>query len=163
MLELVHPGEERTRLFSMLFLCHLPPAVRLQLTEDDHEDVQALAEKADCCAASIHHHQQTASPIFSATTDNTTEVEEQEEFSVTAVRSGRGSRGAQRGCGSQNRSGRPGRGSQRPQQQQLNSAQPAAADTPAQLARQASGRCRSHFRYGDKAYSCGGNCTWQGN
>ena len=32
MLELVHPGEERTRLFSMLFLRRLPPAVRLQLT-----------------------------------------------------------------------------------------------------------------------------------
>ena len=47
MLELVHPGEERTRLFTMLFLRRLPPAVRLQLTEDDHEDVRALAEKAD--------------------------------------------------------------------------------------------------------------------
>ena len=148
MLELVHPGEERTR---------------LQLTEDDHEDVRALAEKADRCAASIHRHQQTASPIFSATTDNTPEVEEQEEFSVTAVGSGRGGRGAQRGRGGQNRSGRPGRGGQRPQQLQPNSTQPAAADTPAQLARQASGLCRSHFRYGDKAYSCGGNCTWQGN
>ena len=95
MLELVHPGEERTRLFSMLFLRRLPPAVRLQLTEDDHEDVRALAEKADRCAASIHRHQQTASPIFSATTDNTPEVKEQEEFLVTAVGSGRGSRGAQ--------------------------------------------------------------------
>ena len=51
MLELVHPGEERTRLFSMLFLRRLPPAVRLQLTEDDHEDVRALVEKADRCAA----------------------------------------------------------------------------------------------------------------
>ena len=164
MLELVHPGEERTRLFAMLFLRRLPPAVRLQLTEDDHEDVRALAEKADHCAASIHRHQQTASPIFSATTDNTPEVEEQEEFSVMAVGYGRGSCGAQRSHGSQNRSGRPGRGGQRPQQLQPNSTQPAAAaDTPAQLARQASGLCRSHFRYGDKAYSCGGNCTWQGN
>ena len=49
------------------------------------------------------------------------------------------------------------------QQQQFNSTQPATADTPAQLARQASGLCRLHFRYGDKAYSCGGNFTWQGN
>ena len=49
------------------------------------------------------------------------------------------------------------------QQQQFNSTQPATADTPAQLARQASGLCRSHFRYGDMAYSCSGNCTWQGN
>ena len=49
MLKLVHLGEEQTCLFSVLFLHRLPPAVRrlqpavrLQLTEDDHEDVQAL-------------------------------------------------------------------------------------------------------------------------
>ena len=47
MLERVHPGEERTHLFAMLFLRRLPPAVRLQLTEDDHKNVRALAEKAD--------------------------------------------------------------------------------------------------------------------
>ena len=65
MLELVHPGEERTRLFSMLFLRRLPAAVRLQLTEDDHEDVRSLADKADRCAASIHRHQQLL-PVFAA-------------------------------------------------------------------------------------------------
>ena len=43
MLKLVYPGEERSRLFAMLFLRHLPTAVRLQLTEDDHEDVRTLA------------------------------------------------------------------------------------------------------------------------
>ena len=88
MLELVHPGKERTRLFSMLFLRHLPPAIRLQLTEDDHEDVRALAEKADRCAASIHRHQQAAAPIFSATNDNSSEMEEQEEFSISTVGAG---------------------------------------------------------------------------
>ena len=66
MLELVHPGKERTRLFAMLFLRRLPPPVRLQLTEDVHEDVRELAEKADRCAASIHR-QQASAPIFSAT------------------------------------------------------------------------------------------------
>ena len=85
MLELVHPGEERTRLFAMLFLRRLPPAVHLQLTEDDHEDVRALAEKADCCAASIHRHQQSATQIFSAAANNNQDVEEQEDFSVAAV------------------------------------------------------------------------------
>ena len=60
-------------------------------------------------------------------------------------------------------------GGHRPQQQQkFNSTQPATANTPAQLARQVSGLCRSHVRYSDKAYSdkaysCSGNCTWQGN
>ena len=142
----------------MLFLRRLPPAVRLQLTEDDHEDVRALAEKADCCAASIHRHQQSATQIFSATADNNQEVEEQEDFSVAAVESGRGGHSRQRGRSGQNR---PRGGQNCPQQQQQSSS--AATDKPAQLARQASGLCRSHFRYCDKAYSCGGNCTWQGN
>ena len=163
MLELVHPGEERTRLFAMLFLRRLPPMVRLQLTEDDHEDVRALTEKADRCAASIHRHQQSADQIFSATADNNQEVEEQEDFSVAAVRSGRGGRSGQRCFGSQNRPQGSQNRPQRPQQQQHSSSAATAVDTPAQLARQASGLCRSHFRYGDKAYSCGGNCTWQGN
>ena len=35
-----------------------PAAIQLQLTEDDREDIRALAEKADRCAASIHHHHQ---------------------------------------------------------------------------------------------------------
>ena len=158
MLELVHPGEGRTRLFAMLFLRRLPPAVRLQLTEDDHEDLSALAEKADHCAASIHHHQQSASQIFSATADNTPETEEQEEFSVAAGGAGHGGRGGQCGCSGQNRP-RGGQNRPCPQQQQQFSASQPATDTPAQLARQASGLCRSHFHYGDKAYSCGSNCA----
>ena len=65
MLELVYPGEERSRLFTMLFLCCLPAVVRLQLTEDDHKDVRTLANKADRCrphppalaaAASLRRH-----------------------------------------------------------------------------------------------------------
>jgi len=37
----------------MLFLRRLPPAVRVQLTEDNLTDLRALAEKADRCAALI--------------------------------------------------------------------------------------------------------------
>ena len=39
MLEVVYPSEEWSRLFDMLFLSRIPPAVHLQLTKDDHEDV----------------------------------------------------------------------------------------------------------------------------
>ena len=58
MLELVYPGEERSCLFAMLFLHRLTPAVRLQFTEDDYEDVRALADNtlpsaADSC---FRHH-----------------------------------------------------------------------------------------------------------
>ena len=57
LMELVRPGEERIHLFALLFLRRLPAPVRLLLTEDDHEDVRALAEKADRCAASLHKQQ----------------------------------------------------------------------------------------------------------
>ena len=94
MLELVYPGEERSRLFAMLFLRRLPAAVRLQLTEDDHEDVCALAVKADRCAASIHGHQQLL-PVFAATADDCEDTEEQSDFTVAAMGSSRGSRFSQ--------------------------------------------------------------------
>ena len=49
MVELVTPGEEKTKLLAMLFMGCLPPQVRVQLTEDDYTDLRALAEKADRC------------------------------------------------------------------------------------------------------------------
>lgn len=157
MLELVHPGEERTRLFAMLFLRRLPAAVRLQLTEDDHEDVRALADKADRCAASIHRHQQLL-PVFAATADGTEDNEEQSDFTVAVVGSSRGGRFNQRSRGSQNRP-RGGRGGQRSQSSSSSSHQELSQ---AQQARQA-GLCRNHFIYGEKTYNCGGNCSWSGN
>ncbi len=157
MLELVHPGEERTRLFAMLFLRRLPAAVRLQLTEDDHEDVRALADKADRCAASIHRHQQLL-PVFAATADDTEDNEEQSDFTVAAVGSSRGGRFNQRSRGGQSRS-RGGRGGQRPQSSSSSSQQ---EPSQAQQAKQA-GLCRNHFIYGEKTYNCGGNCSWSGN
>ena len=53
MMELVTPGEEKTRLFAMLFMRQLPAQVQVQLTEDDHTDLRALAEKAECCSAML--------------------------------------------------------------------------------------------------------------
>ena len=87
LLEWVHPGDERSRLFAMLFLHRLPAAIRLQLTEDDHKDIRALAEKADRCAASIHRHQQLL-PIAATGFTEDPEFQEQEDISVSAVGSG---------------------------------------------------------------------------
>ena len=157
MLELVHPGEERTRLFSMLFLRRLPAAVRLQLTEDDHEDVRALADKADRCAASIHRHQQPL-PVYAATAEDFESSEDQSDCAVAAVGSFRGGRPSQRSRGGANRS-RGGRGGQRPQYSNNSSQQEPSI---AQQAKQA-GLCRNHFIHGDKTFNCGGNCSWTGN
>ena len=154
MLELVYPGEERSRLFAMLFLHRLPAAVRLQLTKDDHEDVRALADKANRCTASIHRHQQLL-PVFAATADDTEDNEEQSDFTVAAVGSSRGGRFNQRSRGGQSRS----RGGQRPQSSSSSSQQD---PSQAQQAKQA-GLCRNHFIYGEKTYNCGGICSWSGN
>ena len=157
MLELVHPGEERTRLFSMLFLRRLPAAVRLQLTEDDHEDVRALADKADRCAASIHRHQQPL-PVYAATAEDFESSEDQSDCAVAAVGSFRGGRPSQQSRSGANRS-RGGRGGQRPQYSNNSSQQEPSI---AQQAKQA-GLCRNHFIHGDKTFNCGGNCSWTGN
>ena len=137
------------------------PAVRHQLTEDDQEDMRALAEKAVNCAASIHR-QHASAPIFSATVDDSPDAEDQEEIAVAAVGSSRSGRGGQHGRGGQSHPCNNCNGQRPQQQQQHNTAQP-PADTPLWVACQASRLCKSHFRYGDKAYNCGGNCAWQGN
>ena len=157
MLEIVHPGEERTRLFSMLFLRRLPAAVHLQLTEDDLEDVRALADKADSCAASIHRHQQPL-PVFAATAEDFEDSEEQSDFSVAAVGTFRGGRPSQRSRGGPNPP-RGSRGSQRPQHNNNSFQQ---EPSQGQLAKQA-GLCWNPFIYCDKTYNCGGNRSWSGN
>ena len=51
MMELVTPGEENTRLFAMLFMRRLPAQVRVQLTEDNHTDLQPSAAAVVVSAA----------------------------------------------------------------------------------------------------------------
>ena len=134
--------------------------VRLQLTKDDHEDVRALADKADRCAPSIHRHQQLL-PVFAANADNCQDNEEQSDYSVAAVGSSRGGRFSQQSCGGQNRpkGGTGGRGGKRPQISSTSSQQ---EPSQFQLAKQA-GLCRNHFMYSEKTYNCCGNCSWSGN
>ena len=152
MLELVHPGEEWSRLFAMLFLRRLPAAVRLQLTEDNQEDIRALADKADRCAASIHRHQQLL-PVFDCE-----DAEAQSDYLVATVGSFQGGCFTQRSRGGQNRP-KGGRGGQGPQSRNSSSLQ---EPSQAQQAKQA-GLCRNHFIYSKKTYNCGGNCSWSGN
>ena len=55
MMELVQPGEEKTKLFAMLFMRRLPAQVRVQLTEDDHTELRAVGLKADGGAATLRN------------------------------------------------------------------------------------------------------------
>jgi len=85
MLELVQPGEEKTRLFAMLFLHRLPPVVRVQLTEDNLTDLRALAEKADRCADSLSKLLLERHTVAAATVSSDTESNTGDDLLVAAV------------------------------------------------------------------------------
>ena len=162
MLELVKPGEEKTQLFAMLFLCHLPAQVRVLLTEDNHSDLRALAEKADRCAASLARQAADSSLVAAAAAVSLgDEREEAGMCSVASVSRG-GGKHAPGGCGRGGRGGRggKGRGAGRGGGHQFSSE---AGEAPADMARLTSGLCRNHFYYGSKAFSCEQPCNWQGN
>ena len=150
MLELVKPGEEKTQLFAMLFMRRLPAQVRVQLTEDDHTDLRALAEKADRCAATLAR--KAAPAVISAVTSNVEDGEEPTTATISAVSSTN-----QRGNGGGNK--KTGFWQKK---KQFNK-QRQDGDTPADVARLASGLCYPHFRFGAKAHSCSPPCNWQGN
>ena len=144
MLELVEPGEEKTKLFAMLFLRRLPPAVRVQLTEDDHTDLRAMAEKADRCAASLARH---ADSSLVASVEDSSEDLSGFSLDVAAV-------------------GLPGNNRQwkKPKDMPFQGPKPAAkkkGEAPCDMARVATGLCYYHFMFGGKANSCRQPCNWQ--
>jgi hypothetical protein len=73
MRQLCPPGEEQGEIFRQLFIQRLPAQVRLQLAEDRHSPVQALAARADTLMAN-HSYGAVAS------------VKQEEEPVVVAVR-----------------------------------------------------------------------------
>lgn len=167
MMELVEPGEEKTKLFAMLFMRRLPPQVRVQLTEDDHADLRALAAKADRVTAFLARQSSSSAPVASAMLASEDDFSgESAEFMVSAVSGGKfgGGRGGKFGGG---RGGKFSRGGKRignqPQQQQLQQQPGDDADSPVALARVSSGLCYYHFNFGSKARVCKGACSWQGN
>ena len=163
MLELVKPGEENTQLFAMLFMRRLPPPVRVQLTEDDHTDLRALAAKADRCTAFLSR--QTSSATIASVSSTSEElIEDAAELSISAMSRGGGRGGKQRGGRFQGNKKPPQQPQQqRGQQQQQRSGQSEDADSPLDLARLSSGLCFYHFTFGSKARSCSKPCAWQGN
>lgn len=163
MLELVEPGEEKTKLFAMLFLRRLPAQVRGHLSEDDHTNLQALAEKADRVTAFVARQAGQAQLNVAAVSSE--DPDAAEEFSVAAV-GGRGGRGGRNFKGRQ-RGGKQfvKRGPQQQQsvQQQQQSSQPPVDEAPGDVARSTTGLCFYHFTYGSRARSCRAPCVWSGN
>jgi site-specific DNA-cytosine methylase len=155
MLELCPRGHETSIFFTHLFLERLPAELRITLGEDDHQNVRALAKKADSLW-SLHGMKSS----FASTVASLVDVEEP---SPVAVVSSRGSgRGRARGRGGRGSSAGTSRGgSQQPGGQQAPGQSRAASSLlPREMARIQSGLCLYHFNHGDKAHSCTPPCNW---
>ena len=87
-----------------------------------------------------------------------------EEANVAAIRANQQQQPRRGGRGGFRR-GSGGRGGQNRHQQQQQTAQqqPAKEPSPSMLARQATGLCRFHFKFGAGAFFCIPPCQWQGN
>jgi hypothetical protein len=145
MLQFCPDGKEKDIFFHFLYLQRLPTPLRSMLGDVQPGDPRALAARADRLLALNPH----AQALIAAA------VEEQQSAPIAAVAQGRPFRG--RG-GRNNNQQRPRGGGQ-------SSGNTAAAKnpSPASLARESSGLCFFHWKFGDKANRCETPCSWQGN
>jgi hypothetical protein len=155
MLELCPRGHETSIFFTHLFLERLPAELRITLGEDDHQNVRALAKKADSLW-SLHGMKASFSASVASLVDGS------EPSPVAAVSSRGTSRGGRPGGRSRgHRGGSARQGGQQPGGQQATSQSKAAGPMlPRELARIQSGLCLAHFNHGDKAFSCTAPCNW---
>ena len=160
MLELCPAGEWETEFFRANFLQRLPEKIRILLL-DDQEELRVVAARADRLVA--HQGTGTVAAVSTAPAQG-----EDEPNTVAAIGGQSSSRGGFRARG-RGRGGRGGRGGQQPAgqrhdgQQQQQDGQARADPSPFQLAIAASGLCRTHFKYGKRAFTCFPPCTWQEN
>ena len=143
-------GESQSRIFRYLFLQRLPVELRIILSEDRDSPLPALAARADQLWA--HSAKRPHDSGVHAVVQEEAGAEGSTVAAVATSRSAdrgkpRGGRGGPaRGAG---RGGGPATGADK--------------SSPTWLAQQSSGLCRSHWRYGEKAYNCRPPCSWQGN
>jgi hypothetical protein len=154
MAELCPTGHEDSPFFLFLFMQRLPKELRIVLGEvDDHEDIRAMAAKADKLW-SLHNHQQHG---VVASVDPGS-ASSQPPATIAAVKSGPPARGGR--SGGQRGKGHAGAGSA---PKPAAATTPSAVVTPDSMARASSGLCYFHWRFGDGATRCEGVCSWQGN
>jgi hypothetical protein len=152
MLEMCPAGEERSKFFAFHYLHRLPQELRIMLGEDDHQDVQTLASKADKLWA-LHGHRIHGGVAAVQQADL--------EPLVNAVRGG--GRGGGNGGYSKRGGQRGGRGSGARTHLPPKGAAAAGGTAPAALARESAGLCYFHWHFGEKALKCEAPCSWQGN
>jgi hypothetical protein len=156
MAELCPTGHEDSPFFLFLFMQRLPKELRVILGKvDDHEDVRAMANKADKLW-SLHNYQHqglvaSVDPVSSTA---------QPPAIIAAVKTGPAARG---GCSGGQRGKSHGHGgvSAAAAAKPASTASPSV--TPNSMARASSSLCYFHWRYGDSTTRCEGVCSWQGN
>ncbi len=155
MLELCPAGEWETEFFRANFLQRLLEKICILLL-DDMEELRVVAARADRLIA--HQGVGTVAAVATA------QPHEEEHSTVAAISGQTPNRGGFRPRG-RGRGGRNGRGysTHGSQQQQPQDGQTKTDPSPFQLALSASGLCRTHFKYGERAFTCFPPCTWQGN
>jgi hypothetical protein len=141
MLKLFPRGQEGSAFFTFFFLHRLPMQLRVLLSEEDHTDRRALAEKADRLWAYNAHHTPDVVAVISRDSDS-------DEATVAAV---------------QGRSNRQGRVEKKKKpfnakQRGYNGLSPAD-----KKAVEDSGLCYYHWAYADEAKLCRKPCAWTGN
>jgi hypothetical protein len=152
-------GESQSKIFRYLFLQRLPAELRIILSEDSDSTLPVLAAGADQLWAHSARRPHDAAAAVNAVAEDSS----QEDTTVAAVSGQSFGRGGNRGKPRGGRGGatRGGRGGTAAAGS--GAATPADKSSPTWLAQQASGLCRHHWRYGDKAFNCRQPCTWQGN
>jgi hypothetical protein len=155
MAELCPTGHEDCLFFLFLFMQRLPKELRIVLGEvDDHQDVQAIAIKADKLWYP-HNHQQHG--VVASV--NPGSSSSQPPATIAVVKSGPPARG---GCSGGQRGKGRGRGGAAAATKPA-AATPSAVVTPDSMARASSGLCYFHWWFGDGATRCEDVCSWQGN
>jgi hypothetical protein len=134
MRQLCPQGEETGVIFRHLFLQRLPAQVRLQLAEDRHSPVQALAARADTLMA--HHSYSSVASVGASAA-----VEDQDPL-VAAVRDTKRFSGKDKGKKKTGRGDRTAGGQQQPWD--------------------LLGICKRHYDFGKECYKCAdpASCKW---
>ena len=133
MRQLCPQGEESGEIFRQLFIQRLPAQVRLQLAEDRHSPVQALAARADTLMA---NHSYAAAAVHASA------AEDDQEPLVAAVRDGKQQNWRKKQEKKGGRGGKEAAGKQEPWR--------------------ALGICKRHYDFGKECYKCAdpASCKW---
>jgi hypothetical protein len=156
MLELCPRVHETSIFFIHLFLERLPAKLQITLGKDDHQNVRALAKKADTLWSL-----DGMKTSFTASVASLVDMDEPAQVvAVSACGVGRRKGGRGRGGRCSSSQSSCGGGQQPCGQQATGQSKAAVSLLPMEMARIQSGLCLLHFNHGEKAHSCTPPCCW---